>query len=339
MPILSPKQIKEELDKVVIGQDEAKKDLAIVAYNHNLRYYRNNLGDTTTIGQLPRLISLIAGGTGSGKTLLVETLANYLNLPWYKIDATGISASGFKGVSIYDFLKFYIEKYKNTYLSDSLNYGIIYIDEIDKLGGELQTTNSGNYHREIQNGLLTVTEGTEIEILGTSFGRYKLDTSKLLFIFSGAFEGIVRDRHFNKHRPGFNTNHEEELKELDKKITLEELEKAGIIKELIGRISVISYTHKLSKEQIKDVMFNCYNSIISQYESLYYLSGSTLTLLDEVIDRVIDKVYNGAYGMRYLKTVLYEELRNGLFELSTSNQIEDNNLLLLEQDQNTDLDL
>lgn len=316
--IESPKLFKRELDKYVVGQEEAKKDLSIVLYSHYTRMKRDM--EFPSMTSPPRCTVLIAGPTGTGKTLLVQTLSKRLNLPFLRIDATELTKEGFAGQSFKGKLEELYNREEGKYKSHSpnnfllLNYTIVYIDEIDKLGGNITTTRSDNWNAEIQNNLLTAVDGADVTL---ERNGVILDTSKMLFIFSGAFESVLKERNNNITTGiGFKSDHDQINNEKSKPLTREDMEKAGLLKELIGRINVITYTNKLNKSEIKDVLLNCNDSIFEQYRSLFYLSGKSLKFNDLEIDSIIEEVDKSSYGMRYLKSIVHSHLKDRLFNLS-----------------------
>ncbi len=311
----SPKNIKDELDMIAVGQEDAKRTLSILAFNHFCRYYRNvNMPHVLT--PPPRLTGFITGPTGSGKTLMIKALAQYLNLPFLIIDAVGLTMPGFSGTSIHDHFMDYINTYRKSYLWDVIEYGIIYIDEFDKLGGStIETTKSGDWHRDIQTSLLTIIDGTLLPLSEGHHIVHRLNTEKMLFIFSGAFEYTMKNRKVAK-TIGYHSNHEEENKKLTAPLTREEIEQSGIIRELIGRISVITSTSRLSKDEIRKVIFDCRDAIFLQYQALFIIGGVYNFELTEVeIIDIIDKVHKADYGMRYLKSIIFEILKEKIFEL------------------------
>lgn len=302
--IPNPQRIYDELSKSVVGQDDAKKTLSIVAYNHLLRFQRNCTSEY--LAPPPRLTTMIIGNTGSGKSLMCNKLCDYLGLPICKIDATMLVPSGASGDNIIDKLIEY--KQQNKY-NDNYNYGVIYIDEIDKLFRTNLSDESHNagYYSSLMYSLLTVIDGTHNEIDG-------LDTNKLLFIFSGAFEFSSAAKKSRSGDIGFKADHTSKCD--NSTLSREDIEEhSGIPRELLARINVITQTYQLSRDEIRDVLTNCAEAVLPQFESTFLMGGSQLELTNDELDAIIEKVHKSKYGMRYNKTILFEYLKDKLFSL------------------------
>lgn len=312
MQEITPKALMAELDKVVIGQEEAKKALSILAYTHWSRLTQNAV--FTYYNPVVRLTGLITGPTATGKTLLCETLATLLELPFMKIDASSLTLPGGKGVDIYHQFEFYNQKFKDSPLSHLMNYGIIYIDEFDKLGQKGSDSHQA-WYTTIQESLLTIIDGTKITI-AQKLGGGTLDTSKMLFIFSGAFEDARKKKRGLKSTIGFSSDIDKHKEELEAPLTRGDIEKAGVVRELLGRVNIITHTNKLSREEIKEVIFNCHDSIYEQFDSLFKLGNKQLDL-EEYLEEIIEHVYNSDYGMRYIKSIIYDKLKDQIMELDT----------------------
>lgn len=303
--IPSPISIYDSLSNYVVGQDDAKRALSIVAYNHLNRIYRDK--EEEELASPPRLTTLIIGATGTGKSLLCQSLCKYLKLPYFQIDATTIANPHGADKDIKDYLTDYYNEFK--YKNELYDYGVIYIDEIDKLfrydpdSGD----NNSNYSNGVIYSLLTTIDGSHNSIPN-------LDTNKLLFVFSGAFEYSLMMKNRISAPIGFNSDL---LRDKTRDIlTREDIENfSAIPRELLARINVITQTFPLSKEEIKEVLINCQDAIVPQFESTFLLSGSKLELTEEELDAIIEKVYNSKYGMRYNKTVIFEILKDRMFKL------------------------
>lgn len=302
--IPSPKRIYNEVSKTVIGQHEAKQALSIVAYNHLLRYKRNAVAKHLALP--PRLTLFIMGPTGTGKSIMCQSLCEYLQLPYFQIDATQLCSPGNSGDDIIDKLKTY---YTTNRHNDNYNYGVIYIDEMDKLFTHDLNSGSHNdgYYSSLVYSLLTAIDGTHNEIYG-------LDTSKLLFIFSGAFEYATKSKGNKANAIGFKSDLASKCKNTT--LTREDIEEnSGIPRELLARINVITQTFPLEREEIKEILLNCHNAIVPQFEASFLLSGSKLELTDKELELIIEKVYGSKYGMRHNKTIIFEYLKDKMFDL------------------------
>lgn len=320
--IPSPKEIKAYLDQYIVGQEQAKRDISILGYNHFMRWYRTQITPTNeSLATPPKLSGLITGPSGSGKTFMCTKLAEYLDIPILTIDATALSVPGYKGVSIYDMFTKYIEEYRGTPKFDYISRGILYIDEIDKLGGTLETSNAGNWMERLQQSLLTIMDGTKIKIKTSSWSEFDINTETMLIITSGSFAAINRARaKDSSYGIGFTTNHADKDVALHSPVTRDELEKHGMISEFIGRLNIISYTNKLSIDELKDIVHNCCDSFTDQFESLFLMSGTSLGLTDEDIDNIVYKAYDSPYGARYLKSMLFDYIHHRLFDLEPCSQ-------------------
>lgn len=314
---LTPRGILTALSETVVGQEDAKKALSILGYNHYVRVARDRVFYKED--EVVRLTGLIMGPTGTGKTLMCEELGKLLNLPFFKIDCTTLCQPGWKGLSIYDFLGHYILKYdSDPWMKGLLDYGIIYLDEFDKLGGKGTSDNHGVHATSTQQTLLTVLDGSEVDITLKNGTVRKLDTKKMLFILSGAFEGVYNERTNNSGSIGFNASLKDSGQTYLKPLTVKEIAKAGMIKELLGRISVVTSTGRLSKEHIKRIITEPKNNILSQYKTLFKLgSAATLEITDAIIDKIVDKVFEQEenLGIRYIKSLLFLELQDLIMEL------------------------
>ena len=318
---ISPKRIRTELDKAVSGQSEAKDTLAIVAYNHILRYY-NDVETKYDIGP-PRLTCLLTGPTGCGKTLLIDTLADIVNLPYMKIDATTLTMPGFVGTSLGDYIQLMHDKYQRTDLGSRLDRAIVFIDEIDKLGMPASSTHHGNHNKVIQGSLLTLLDGSEVYSESNSRRAGPYDTKNMLFILAGAFEEVYIKRAKDGVSIGFNASVEDSVDNNAQHYKLplshKELEDSGLIRELIGRISVTSSIYKLSKDELRWALESVYDSMLSQYTTTFALSDTYLPVTEEDIDAIVDKLYNSRYGMRHARSILFDHFKDQLLALEGIN--------------------
>lgn len=302
---VSPKAIKAELDKFVAGQEALKKVMAIVGYNHYLRHYGGAMQIATP--DPLNFIPLILGPTGTGKTLTANILATTcLGYPFVPIDATTIAQTGWHGQSFDEQMENAFKKYKGTYLANYLEHTIVFIDEFDKICGSNVSSGGTNVDAEIQSNLLTPFEGRMLDC--------GIKTDKMLFILSGSFTELSEN--LKKGGPvGFKADLTD--KKEFKTPTLKELQNYGMLAEIIGRIGPVVSTQKLTREEVKHALNDVGNSLLSRFQATFLLSGKSLNIPDAEMDQIVDKIYENEYGMRYAKSILFEHLKEKMFDLST----------------------
>ena len=334
MSKISPQSIKAELDKFVAGQDEVKRKLAIVGYNHYLRHYRDAM--VTHIPDPVNLIPLIMGPTGTGKTLMINTLANYLGYPIVRIDATSLGQGGsWAGRCINDQLKDALNAFKNTDKYDYINHAIVFIDEFDKICGHNISSTGSNIDSEVQSSLLIPFEGTTIRM--STYDT--VDTHKMLFVLGGSF-GAVSESLKSTKSVGFKA----QLTDTNafQVPTLKDLERHGAVAEILGRIGPIATTRKLTKAEIRQALNNVADSILDRFKAMFWLSGINLQAEDLDLDTIVDRIHESDYGMRFAKTVLFEHLEERIFDLHLTESVPAQEELIADidfEDPNDPLDL
>lgn len=323
----TPRSIVEHLNQYVIGQDEAKKSIAVAVYNH---YKRLNNPSIEGI-EIAKSNMLLIGPTGSGKTLIVQSIAKLLNIPFAIVDATSLTEAGYVGDDVETILQRLIssaggdvEKAKN---------GIIFIDEIDKIakrnsGSSITRDVSGE---GVQQALLKILEGTIARIPATENRKHpnsqihEMDTSNILFICGGAFVGLdkIIDKKTSSKPMGFSqpdTNEEElqmrsMLVELGNTVTPEDLSTFGLIPEFIGRLPVIVELKELNKEQMRKVIMEPKNAVLKQMKALFSIENVELEFSDKAIDQIIDLTMARKTGARGIRAILEKILTNVMFDI------------------------
>lgn len=318
-----PAEIKKFLDEYVIGQDEAKKVLAVAVYNH---YKRVNSKQQPDEVEIEKSNIIMVGETGTGKTLLAKTIARLLNVPFAIVDATVFTEAGYVGEDVESML---------TRLLQNCNYdvaaaerGIVYVDELDKIArkGDNPSITRDVSGEGVQQGLLKMLEGTEV-LVPPQGGRkhpeqkmIKVDTKNILFICGGAFDGIdkVIARRVNTNAIGFSVNKEEQ--ELQRKnllqfINAQDLKSFGLIPELLGRLPVITHLNPLDTETLRNILTEPKNSLIKQFTRLFELEGIALEINEDVLDFMVNKALEYKLGARGLRSICESILTDAMFEL------------------------
>lgn len=304
--IMKPKDIVYELDKKVIGQDNAKKMLAIEVYKHLLK-----LENPESMKDVNKNNILFVGDSGTGKTFLCETICNILDLPFEIIDASGLSDTGYIGASITDFL----ERLYNRFDGDieKIEKAIVVLDELDKLVDQPNANKNSN--KDVASELLKVVEGSDISIK-IGFSNVTINTSNMLFIGCGAFDGIeniVAERlkvgkEFKKHSIGFAVSPEVsvENKELSKdelreRIEKEDLIKYGLLRELIGRFPLMVSLNSLKEEDLIKILKNQNGGIVKEYKDIFTTLDKTLIVKEDTYKFISEKAIKDATGARALR--------------------------------------
>jgi ATP-dependent Clp protease ATP-binding subunit ClpX len=304
----TPMEIKSYLDKFVIGQDYAKKVLSVAVYNH---YKRVGSSKKTSI---QKSNILLLGPTGSGKTLLARTLATFLDVPFSIADATTLTEAGYVGEDVENVLLSLIQA--ANYDIEKAERGIIYIDEIDKIARKSENTSitrdvSGE---GVQQALLKIIEGTVANVPPTGGRKHpqqeyiKINTSNILFIVGGAFEGIdkIIARRIGRKKVGFGSElgRKTEEKHILSEIQPEDLLRFGLIPELIGRLPMTAYLEELTSEDLRRVLTEPKDALVSQYKELFALDGIELTFTDGALDEIVKKTEKLKTGARGLRRIL-----------------------------------
>ena len=335
--ILTPKEIINELNKTVIGQDEAKKALSVHAYLHCLRINGNK--------DIPfRSNILMIGPTGVGKTYLVKTLADILGLPFSRADVTTLTETGYVGDDV-EVVLYNLYRKANGDL-EKAQYGIVFLDEVDKIAkAEPHQSTTGNpSDKAVQEALLSMMNGEDIRV--PEFGDRRMmhssdgilmNTKNILFIFGGAFVGlddIVKMRLKGESGLGFGSNAILNKNKLQKdkilsQVDVKDVEKYGMIPEFIGRIPIIVTLNELTKENLKDILIKTSESPIKKYVDFFNSIGKKLILTDDAINYIVDRASGMDMGARALKSIVETAMVNILFNLDG---IKGNSLTLTRDD-------
>ena len=328
-----PKEIKAYLDQYIIGQDDAKKYLAVAVYNHYKRLLSHNAkGDDDNV-EIEKSNIVMVGSTGTGKTLLARTIAKLLKVPFTIVDATVFTQAGYVGEDVESILSRLLQV--ADYDVARAERGIVFIDEIDKIArkGDNPSITRDVSGEGVQQSMLKLLEGSIVNVPPKGGRKHpdqdyiQVDTHNILFICGGAFDGIEKKiaQRLNTHTVGYNSVQNKkkiDTSDLMQYVEPQDLKSFGLIPEIIGRLPVLTYLNPLDREALRNILTEPKNSITKQYTKLFALDGIKLTFEPEVLDYVVDRAVEYKLGARGLRSIVESIMTEAMFEAPSDHRKE-----------------
>lgn len=322
-PAPKPKEIKEYFDQYVIGQDEAKRFLAVAVYNHYKRLTQKIEDDSV---EIEKSNILMLGPTGTGKTLLARTISRLLDVPFTIVDATVFTEAGYVGEDVESILSRLLQV--ADYDVRRAERGIVFIDEIDKVA---RKSDNPSITRDVsgegvQQSMLKLLEGTIVNVPPEGGRKHpdqkyiQVDTKNILFICGGAFDGIEKKiaQRLNTHVVGYDSVQNQmkiDKENLMKYVTPQDIKSFGLIPEIVGRLPVITYLNPLDKDTLRRILTEPKNSIIKQYTKLFKMDGVELKFDDDALDYIVKKTIEYKLGARGLRSIVETIMNDAMFEI------------------------